>query len=150
MLARLLDGERRAGLRDESDEALTDGELDAPDRFGGEPLGRAQREALALGLRQVDRAHVGIETLGDPIDDVAQGLREVVRTRDDPGDVCEQCAALGNGCAPFRDPRPSMYPTAGVPSGGRADLVWNQEKCGGAWGGRIISPDAISDVGGKT
>ncbi len=58
-----------------------------PIGFRCEPLGRAQRELLALGLRQVDRAHVGVESLGDPVDDVAQRLGEIVRTGHDPGDV---------------------------------------------------------------
>jgi len=42
---------------------------------------------LAFGLRQVDRADVRVESLGDAIDDVAQRLGEIVRPGDDPGDV---------------------------------------------------------------
>ena len=37
--------------------------------------------------RQIDGAGVGVEALGDQIDDVAERLVEVVRSRDDLGDV---------------------------------------------------------------
>ncbi|RIL07281.1 MAG: hypothetical protein DCC71_03515 [Proteobacteria bacterium] len=81
--------------------------MHAADRLRRQPLGGAQREALALGLGQVDGADVGIEAFGDAVDDVAQRLGQVVRTSDDAGDVGEKCAALGNG-RPLRGSRPSM------------------------------------------
>ena len=87
MLLGVFDGERRTGVGDEPDEALADREMNPTDRFGRETPRRAQRELRAVGLDQIDRADVGIESLGDPIDDVAERLGEIVRTGHDPGDV---------------------------------------------------------------
>jgi len=43
-----------------------------------------------VGVRQIDRTDVGIEPLGDQIRDVRERLLQIVRSRDDLGDVCEQ------------------------------------------------------------
>jgi hypothetical protein len=160
VLARVLDGQRRAVLRDHSDQPLADRELDAPDGVGGQALGCAQRQALAVGLGQVDGADVGVEALGDAVDDVAQRLGQIVRAGDDAGDVGEKRAALfgGNRIAPFdlAQVRRSMYPTKGCPSpverSGRRHAgrgAPGDQENGGGCGGRIASPD-ISDAGGNT
>jgi hypothetical protein len=45
---------------------------------------------LEREVREVDRADVRDELLGDQRDDVVERLRQVVRARDDVGDVRQQ------------------------------------------------------------
>ncbi len=120
MLPGVLDGERRSRLGDEPDEPFAHGKVHVSDGFGRETPGGAQCESLALGLGQVDRAHVRIEPLGDTVDDIAQRLGEIVRTRHDPGDVGEQRAALRNDAPLLRAPR-ALYPTWAIPEPGRKE-----------------------------
>ena len=62
-------------------------QLHLADRVAEEAHRRAQGETVEVGAAQAQRAHVGVEPLGDQIDDVVQGLAQVVRARDDLGDV---------------------------------------------------------------
>jgi hypothetical protein len=84
-----------------------------------------------VGADQVDRADVRVEPLRDEIDDVAERLAEVVRTRDDPRDVREQTFAVGNGRALRDDGRTRLaYPAIG---GGAKECTLGSKGC---WEGR--------------
>jgi hypothetical protein len=63
MLLGVFDGERRSRFGDEPDESFAHGKVHLSDGFGCETAGGAQRESLASGIGQVDRAHVRIESL---------------------------------------------------------------------------------------
>jgi hypothetical protein len=58
----------------------------------------------SVRLAQVDGADVGVEPLGDEVDDVLERLVQVVRARDDPGDVGEECDPVGNARPPRSGP----------------------------------------------
>jgi hypothetical protein len=70
-----------------ADEALSDAEPHAADGGLVEPHRGGERERRAVGARQVDRADIGVEPLRDQIRDVVERLFEIVRARDDAGDV---------------------------------------------------------------
>jgi hypothetical protein len=48
---------------------------------------RLQRERAGRVVGQIERAGVRVEPLGDQLDDVAEGLAEAVRPRNDLGDI---------------------------------------------------------------
>jgi hypothetical protein len=73
---------------------------------------RFQREFVGARVGQVERARVRVEALGDEFDDVAQGLIEAVRSRDDLGNIGQQRDAVRNGGSP----------AGGGPSSGTAML----------------------------
>jgi hypothetical protein len=62
-------------------------ERDAPDGFLMESDRRLEGQIVERGAGQVDRAHVGVETLRDEVYHVAQSLVEIVRSGDDLGDI---------------------------------------------------------------
>jgi hypothetical protein len=89
VLRRILDHERLALRRRQAHETLAHGNLHLAHRFLIAPGGGAEREPAEVRLDQVDRAGVRIETLGYEVDDVAEGLVQVVRARDDRCDIGE-------------------------------------------------------------
>ena len=87
MLPRLLDHDRLPALGREPYQALVAAQMDAADRLASQPDRGAQHEYRQIAAGQVERADVGIETLRDEVDHVRERLVEVVRARDDLGDV---------------------------------------------------------------
>ncbi len=91
---------RFAARRHVPDEALADRELHLADGALVEPHRGRERERCAIGAGQVDGADIGIEPLRDEVGDVVERLFEIVRTRDDAGDIGDQgsalCTAVGN------------------------------------------------------
>jgi hypothetical protein len=65
---------------------------------------------LEVGVGQIDGADVGVEALGDQVDDVVQGLGQVVGSGDDPGDVREQADTVRNGDLLWRARCPPRSP----------------------------------------
>jgi hypothetical protein len=92
-----LDHDGRALLGGQPDEALADGELHTPDGLAVQADGGRECEAREIRLDQVDRTHVRVETLGDELDHVLQRLVEIVRARDDLGDIGEEGDPIRNG-----------------------------------------------------
>jgi hypothetical protein len=129
----------RTSQRRETDQPLAERELHAPDRLAVEAVGRGQGQTREVGLDQIDRAGVCVEPLADEIDHVAERLVQIVRARDDLGDVREECDAIRNGSPLGRAPGltaqtdPRMVPPGPVrwPSLARGSL---RETCGA--GGR--------------
>ena len=67
------------------------------DRTSGKAFGRLQYEGFAVILQQVDGADVGLHVTADNIDDIVQGLLQVVGVEDDGGDVLDGPQAKGLG-----------------------------------------------------
>jgi hypothetical protein len=61
---------------------------------------RFQPEFIGARIGQIQRARVRIEALGDEVDDIAQGLIETMRSRDDLGNIGQQRDAVRNGGSP--------------------------------------------------
>jgi hypothetical protein len=61
---------------------------------------RLQREFIRGRIGQIERARIGVESLGDELDDISQGLTETVRSRNDLGDIGQQRDAVRNGESP--------------------------------------------------
>jgi len=61
---------------------------------------RFERERAGRVIAQIERAGIRIEPLGDQLDDIAEGLAEAVRSRDDLGNVGQQRDAVRNGRSP--------------------------------------------------
>jgi hypothetical protein len=61
---------------------------------------RLQREFVGARIGQVEGTRVRVEALGDEFDDIAQGLIEAVRSRDDLGNIGQQRDAVRNGGSP--------------------------------------------------
>jgi GTP cyclohydrolase II len=83
---------------------------------------RFQREFAGGDIGQIERAVVRIEALGDEFDDIAQGLAEAVRSRDDLGDIGQQRDAVRNGGSPtgvYPSSDAAMVPKSGVIQGNR-------------------------------
>ncbi len=78
-----------AALRRHADEALAEGQPDVADGLGVEADRGAERQMTEIGVRQIERTDIRVEALGHEVDDVRQRLLEVVRPRDDLGDVSE-------------------------------------------------------------
>jgi len=102
MVLRVVAHDGLAAQRGEPDQALAERELHATDRLAIETVGRRQRQTREIGLDQVDGARVRVEPLADEVDDVAECLVQIVRARDDLGDIREQCDAIRNGLVPSR------------------------------------------------
>jgi hypothetical protein len=99
-----------------ADQPFTEGKTHLPHRTLVEADGGPEHQVLEIGLGQVDRADVGVQALGDEIDDVVQGLVQVVGTRDDSRDVRKQRVSVGNGTPLVGRPpksRPIMVPEVG-------------------------------------
>jgi hypothetical protein len=79
-----------------TDQALSKGEEHLSHRAPVEADGGSEQQVLEIGLRQVDRADVGVQALGDEIDDVVQGLAQVVGARDDSGNIRKQRVSVRN------------------------------------------------------
>ena len=107
MLARALDHDGLAQLGREPDEPLAERQRHAADGFRVQALGGGQRQVTQIDAGQIHRADVGVEPLGDEIDDVSQRLVEVVGARDDLGDVSEKCHTIRNRLTPSATPPPS-------------------------------------------
>jgi hypothetical protein len=77
VLGRVLDDLWPHLLADEPHQPLVQAHPDAADPLGPEPDGRRQHEVRAVGLQQIDRAHVGREASLDQPHDVRQGLGRI-------------------------------------------------------------------------
>ena len=58
-----------------------------PTLSGRRPIGRREHEVRAIGLEQVDRAHVGLEPPLNFVDDVGERLRWISLRRNQPADL---------------------------------------------------------------
>jgi hypothetical protein len=96
-----------ARLRREADETLAVRKAYLADGLAVEADGRGERQVTEVRLGQVDRARIGVETFRDEVDDVPEGLPQVVRPRDNLCDVGEQGNAIRNGSSPLGADRPS-------------------------------------------
>ena len=118
-----------------TDQPFSEGEGHLPHRVPVETDGRSEHQVLEIGLRQVDRADVGVQALGDEIDDVVQSLVQVVGARDDSRDVRKQRVPVRNG-TPLVGRPPKARPRYGTGSetrprpprgsagGARSSPVW--------------------------
>ena len=86
-----------AALGGVTDESLSEGETNLVECALVQTDGGSELQVLEVGLGQVDRADVGVQALGDEIDDVVQGLVQVVRPRDDSRDIRKQRVSVRNG-----------------------------------------------------
>ena len=87
MLAGVRDHDGLSALGCEAYETIAEREGDLAHRFLVEPDRRLERQVGQLGTAQVQRTRVGIQSLGDQLDDVIQRLAEVMRSRNDLGDI---------------------------------------------------------------
>jgi hypothetical protein len=62
-------------------------EADLAYRVGVQANGRFECELVGARIGQIERARIGIEALGDEVDDIAQGLPETVGSRNDLGNI---------------------------------------------------------------
>jgi hypothetical protein len=83
---------------------------------------RFEREPVGVRIGQIDRARVRVEALGDEVNDVAQGLAEAVRSRDDLSNVGQQCNAVRNRGSPAGG-GPSSIP-AMLPKSEEIQEIW--------------------------
>jgi hypothetical protein len=89
-----------AGCRSQPHQALAIGKRHLAHRIRIESDRRFQREFAGAGVGQIEGTRVCVEALGDEFDDVAQGLTEAMRSRDDLGNVGQQRDAVRNGGSP--------------------------------------------------
>jgi hypothetical protein len=87
VLLRVHEGFRLAARRDVADEPFAHRQLHLADGRPVEAHRRRERERGTIVARQVDGADVRVEPLRDEVRDVVERLLEVVRARDDAGDV---------------------------------------------------------------
>ncbi len=99
MTDRVGNRDRRARFDHHPDQSLAQAHRDLADRVAVEPDGRAQHQALALRIEQVERADLGLHPFGDRGDDpIERGAQIFVVFTANRGDFLDQRKAISIGC----------------------------------------------------
>ena len=85
----VFDDLRRQLLADETGEPFRQPHAHAPDAVRAQADGRGEHERRAIGLEQIDRAHVGVERALNQLDDVAERFFGMSAVRDEVADFFE-------------------------------------------------------------
>ena len=74
MILGVLHGHRTHLLRHQAGETFVNGHAQGANALRAQPHGRGQHQIGAVGLQQIGRADIGLESFGDQRDDIHQGL----------------------------------------------------------------------------